>query len=156
MAPTIKRTLLERGRVACAYDELSVDVLQNQILKATLRHLAAAADLDASLAHAARKHVRALTEIRDIPLSSQAFRRVQLHGNNAAYRFLLHLCAIVHRHLLVDPSSGRVRFRDFRGDEREMGLLFEAFVRNFCHRRLRRVPFPTRSPGTGSRLIVRG
>ena len=36
---TLKRSLLRRGQVYCEYDDLSFDVLHNQIVKATLSRL---------------------------------------------------------------------------------------------------------------------
>jgi 5-methylcytosine-specific restriction enzyme subunit McrC len=41
LSETFKRSTLIRGRAVCAYDELSVDIPHNQVLKATLRTLAA-------------------------------------------------------------------------------------------------------------------
>ena len=61
------------------------------------------------------------------------FRRVQIHRNNADYGFLLDLCRLIARHLFPEARAGAVRFRDFTADEREMGRLFEDFVRGFLH-----------------------
>jgi 5-methylcytosine-specific restriction enzyme subunit McrC len=75
--------------------------------------------------------VSALSEIRSIPLTARDFGRVQLHGNNAAYGFLLRVCALAYEALLPESDTGRFRFRDVQSDPREMGLIFQDFVRNF-------------------------
>jgi 5-methylcytosine-specific restriction enzyme subunit McrC len=56
---------------------------------------------------------------------------VQLHGNNASYGFLLRVCALAFEALLPEPGTGRFHFRDVLADPREMGLIFQDFVRNF-------------------------
>ena len=69
--------------------------------------------------------------------SAHDFHRVQLHRNNRAYRFILHLCELIHASLLPDKSADASRrFRDFTRDEKIMAKVFEAFVRNFASRHL--------------------
>ena len=62
------------------------------------------------------------------------FRQVVLHRSNARYRFPLQLCELVARHVIFERGTGVHRFQDFTGSEQEMGLLFEAFVRNYWKR----------------------
>ena len=134
LAPTIRRGLHRQGQVHCAFDELSHDVLHNQILKSTITQLIAMGELH----HEVRRDLvtlrRRLGLISDIPLHPSPFGRIQLHRNNAFYRFLLHVCELVASCLVPDESSGRNRFRDFLRDEKKMARLFELFVRNFFRR----------------------
>src|SRR5690606_31789687 len=69
----------------------------------------------------------------DLRVTPRHFHRVQLHRNNRAYRFILHLCELIHGSLLPDKfPDGSRRFRDFTRDERIMAKIFEDFVRNFA------------------------
>ena len=43
----------------------------------------------------------------------------------------LRICALAFEALLPEPGTGRFRFRDVQSDPREMGLIFQDFVRNF-------------------------
>src|SRR5439155_4648528 len=74
---------------------------------------------------------RQFSEIRDIELTGRVFGQVQLHRNNHFYDFLLKICELIHRNLLVSEESGTTRFADFVRDKRQMAILFENFVRNF-------------------------
>nr|WP_281262126.1 hypothetical protein [Pseudoroseomonas aestuarii] len=78
LADTIKRASLVRGRAVCSTDELSVDLPHNQILKATLRSLAAAEGLNRELAQELRRLHLQLAGVSDRPLSRALFRQVQL------------------------------------------------------------------------------
>ena len=126
-----------RGKLVCIYDELSPDVLHNQIVKATLRLLRNDQRVGAESRKRLAQSLEAFDEVGDLRVSPRHFHRVQLHRNNRAYRFLLHLCELIHASLLPDKfQDGTRRFRDFTRDEKVMAKVFEDFVRNFAIRHL--------------------
>ena len=86
--------------------------------------------------------VQRIADVGVVDLREALFRRVQIHRNNADYGFLLDLCRLIARHVFPEARAGAVRFRDFTTDEREMGRLFEGFVRGFLR---------TEHPGLGVR-----
>jgi 5-methylcytosine-specific restriction enzyme subunit McrC len=128
---SIKQNLLTLGRPQCEFDELSYDVLHNQILKTTIHNLLNVSELHPDHRSALRDTEKWLRDVRLIRLSKQDFRRVQLHRNNNFYRFLLNVCELVYDSLLVDENTGQSRFRDFVRDPHKLRGLFEEFVRNF-------------------------
>ena len=134
LATTVKRNLLLNGQTHCAFDELSYDMPQNRILKATLRRLTLVAALDPAERRRTERLYRKLDAVSDVRLTAGLFRTVRIHRNNQFYSFLLHLCRIIHENLLVNEEEGTAQFRDFREDEHQMGLLFEQFVKTFCER----------------------
>jgi 5-methylcytosine-specific restriction enzyme subunit McrC len=127
-----RRFLLKHGRAACIFDELSVDTLPNRIIKSTLCTVECNSDLHHELrprVHRLRKQLVGISEIDVTPLS---FRRVQLHGNNRYYRFLLNVCRIIQDNSLVDSQPGKFRFYDFVRDERVMSQIFQSFLYQFA------------------------
>jgi len=126
-----------RGKLVCIHDELSPDVLHNRIVKATVRLLLSDKLVHSESRKALRKVLEGFSEVGDMRVSPNHFHRVQLHRNNRAYRFLLHLCELIHGSLLPEKASGGgLRFRDFARDETLMARVFEDFVRNFASRHL--------------------
>lgn len=121
-------------RLPCEFDELSYDVVHNQILNATARRLIRTETISKENAQGLAALCRHLPEVQDVELTSQIFGQVELHRNNQFYDFLMKLCALIHHNLLVSETSGRTRFRDFTRDTRQMAVLFESFVRNFYQR----------------------
>ena len=93
--------------------------------------LAAVEELNTNLKGKLARLVQRIGDVGEVDLREDLFRRVQIHRNNADYGFLLDLCRIIARHLFPEAQAGPVRFRDFTTDEREMGRLFEGFVRGF-------------------------
>ena len=59
------------------------------------------------------------------------FGQVQLYRNNQFYDFLLKVCELIFRNLLVSEKSGKSKFMSFYQDRQQMAMLFESFVRNF-------------------------
>lgn len=115
----------------CEFDELSYDVVHNQILKATLVRLIRTEQISRKNADELAGLTRQLSDVRDIEITSRLFGQVQLHKNNRFYDFLMKVCELVHRNLLISEASGRSRFREFSRDRQQMAILYESFVRNF-------------------------
>jgi 5-methylcytosine-specific restriction enzyme subunit McrC len=134
IANSVRRFLFMQGRSFCSFDELSPDTSANRILKATLKTLMGAHDLDKDLRRRVYASYRSLQGIRDIALSQNAFRSLRVTSNSLFYRFLLNVCYFVFESLLVDERSGSSKFRDFTRDDDKMARLFQSFLFNFIAR----------------------
>jgi 5-methylcytosine-specific restriction enzyme subunit McrC len=119
------------GKLPCEYDELSYNVLHNRILKATMNLLIRSRELDVENSESLSQLCRMFTEIQDVPLNGRLFGKVQLHRNNQFYDFLIKVCELIYRNLLISDKPGTSRFMDFIQDEAQMAILYEKFVRNF-------------------------
>lgn len=131
---SVRRLLPMRGRALCEFDELTVNTLNNQILKATLSLLARSTELDQTLKKEVAACLRGMAGVADQELSAALFRRVQLHSNNRFYRFLLNVCELIVNSHQVDSNAGLSKFRDFDRDEKAMARMFERFLFNFIRR----------------------
>jgi 5-methylcytosine-specific restriction enzyme subunit McrC len=131
---TLKRNLLSRGQVHCEYDDLSYDVLHNQIVKATIDRLIRTDDIEDENRAKLVDLLRRLPEVTSTELTKQLFGKVQLHRNNYIYDFLLRVCELLYDNLLPTKQAGNWRFRSFLQDPKHMAALFESFVRNFYKR----------------------
>lgn len=127
----IARSSRARGVLPCVFDELTEDVVHNQILKSMLARVAIAERVDGALRLTARRIASQMVNVGVVELSQDKFQRLQLGGNLRRYRLPLAICALLHRCLLPHPTTGGWQLQSFAGDEREMGLLFEAYVRAF-------------------------
>lgn len=125
------------ARLPCEFDDLSYNVLHSCILKATMRCLLRAEGLEFENHEGLVRLVRALNEVEDIELNSRLFGKVELHRNNQFYDFLLKVCELTHRNLLVSEKPGASEFKDFVRDHRQMAALFERFVFHFLRQHTR-------------------
>lgn len=127
----VRRNARFTGRLPCDFDELSYDVLHNRILKATMRRLIHTQGLAPECVEDLTQLCRRFAGIQDIELNARLLGQVQLHRNNQFYDFLLKVCELIHRNLLVSEKTGTSKFMDFVQDERQMAAVFEEFVRTF-------------------------
>jgi 5-methylcytosine-specific restriction enzyme subunit McrC len=131
---SLKRTFFRTPSLICEYDELTYDVLQNQILKATLERLLRVEGLDEGTRTKVGLRLRQLDLISSIRLEKKHFSTVRVHANNRFYDFLLKLCRLIYDNILISEETGRGRFMDFDRDPTKLATLFEAFVFNFMKR----------------------
>jgi 5-methylcytosine-specific restriction enzyme subunit McrC len=127
---TKQQTML-RGFSVCDLDELTPDVLHNQLLKASLLSLATCMDVKKDLRHELMTSARRMAGVSPIRLSADLFHRVQLSRNSLQYGFLMRVCELVFHALLPDEQGGGSKFLSILEDETRMSALFEDFLRNF-------------------------
>jgi 5-methylcytosine-specific restriction enzyme subunit McrC len=131
LTETVKRNLLACRQAHCHFDDLSYDVLHNQILKAAVHLLIRNEDIAENTRKDCISIFRRLNDVSDISISSLSFRAIQLNKHNQFYEFLLNICELILANHLPTQESGVSKFRDFDQDEIRMRTVFEAFVRNF-------------------------
>ncbi len=138
VSETAKRALRVQGRAACDFEELSMDVLPNRILRTALHGLLdRRIRLDCEVRSEVRSAYRRLDGVSRTRLKRNTFSQVQLGGNRRLYQFLLSVCRLLYESAIVDENTGRTVFRDFRRDEATMWALFEEFVTGFYGREQR-------------------
>ena len=121
----IKQATQLRGTAICDFDELSHDILFNQILKATLTNLAAVDDIHKELRHELSLLARQFHDVTDIRLSADLFRQATLSRNNRVYYFLKRLCEFVFLSLMPNEHGIGAKFQKFLDDEICMSAIFE-------------------------------
>ena len=128
---SLRKNLFSQGLSVCEFDELSVNILPNQILKTTLQNIIKISSLSPTLKQEIRTIIYRLHEVDEIVLTDTIFHQVQINRNNSFYTFLLNISELIHKNLLINEESGNFQFKDFLRDERQMAKLFEEFIRNF-------------------------
>ncbi|MCK0122552.1 hypothetical protein MWU61_18515 [Loktanella sp. F6476L] len=126
-----KQQTMVRGFAVCDLDELTPDVLHNQILKASLVYLANCSDVRNKLRHELQMSAKRMVGVSPIRLSSNLFHRVQLSRNTSQYSFLISVCELVFHALLPDEQGSGSKFKSILEDETRMPTVFEDFLRNF-------------------------
>lgn len=140
-----KQQTLMRGMAACDIDDLTPDILLNQIVKTTLLNLARCRDVEKALRHELEQTAKRMAYVTPIRLSSALFQRAQIGRNTAHYGVLLKICQMVHETLFPDEQGSGSKFANFLEDEARMSALFEDFLRNFYRAELQGYTFGGRA-----------
>lgn len=133
----IKNSARPSTRIHCFYDQLSHDVLHNQIIKATIRSVLRVKYIDNDIRRELTDLYKRFLHISDISLTASHFKKVRLNRNNLYYRFILNVAYIVYENIVLDERTGKYEFVDFVRDEKKMARLYENFVRNFFKEELK-------------------
>lgn len=138
--PTIKHYPFKKTSVVCQYDNLSFDILENQIILSTLifcytqlgmekdtKKSGVKTHLDSELP----KLIRLLSSaVNKVPLTGELFGKLTYHRTNIKYKPILKLCYLIYR------SLGLQRYGDtslFDLNEDEMNVIFESFLCNYLN-----------------------
>jgi len=146
ISASIKGNTLIMSRLVCDFDEFTVDIEINRILKTTLNILVD----DKSVSSKNRKKLRGILpffssiDILD-PYDIQ-WSRIHYHKNNAAYRMLLFICELVISGSLMNEDGKGKKNSDYF-DDKKLELLFQNFVRKYYE-----VEFPEYSVSSPSIL----
>jgi 5-methylcytosine-specific restriction enzyme subunit McrC len=128
---SITKNLFKHGKSICEFDEFEANILQNQLLKATLLRLTKIESVEKDLKIEIWDCYWKLSNVSDISIRVPLFSNVRIHRNNSFYDFILRICKLIIENTVLDKQKGTYYFLEFMGSEKEMANLFEAFIRNF-------------------------
>ena len=133
LAPSIQQQTLSQGKLICAYDVFTEDVLHNQILKSTMEMLLRHGDVRRENKKALRKLLLYFGNVREIDPGAILWKTLQYHRHNASYRTLVELCALAVKGFLLTTEKGSHRLATWLQDE-AMHRLYEKFVLSYYQR----------------------
>lgn len=128
---SINTFAFKRGKMHCEFEEMTHDIVHNQVIKSTLFSLLQNQQLDKQLKEEIQQLYPYFAEVAVIKLNLSIFQEVKLHRSNQHYRFVLDICRFLYESLLLKENNGESQFADFERDPKAMARLFEEFVRNF-------------------------
>jgi 5-methylcytosine-specific restriction enzyme subunit McrC len=126
---SVKRGLLNNGRVQCEYDEFDEDTKQNQIIKATLTKLISIDTIENGIRNEIIVLKRRFATVSNIPLVKSSFSGLSYNGNNKYYQYLMNICEFIYQNIIPTEQSGRYKFKKFEEDR--LFAIFESFVKKF-------------------------
>lgn len=128
---SLNKNLFKQGRAICQFDEFETNILQNQILKATLKRLTKIKSLDKKVKQEIWFYYSKFSYVDEIEIQLALFSKVRIHRNNSFYDFLLKISQLIIESTVLNEAEGNYHFKEFIGSDKAMASLFEAFVRNF-------------------------
>ena len=132
IAPTIKRNRHREGKTICSIDDLTGNILLNQIVYTSMFRLLGNKDLDVSVKKDLYRTFLRFPKVQIIQISRATFKDVRLNRNNRFYRLIINVCEMLLANMLPEENRpGEYRFLDFTRDEDMMNGIFESFLRNF-------------------------
>ena len=129
---TIKEKAGQRTRLACEYDELTVNNLYNAIVKTTIDILIGESDAKAERKRSLRKLMLFFDAVDTINPSLIRWDSLRYDRNSRTYQMLHSLCYFVLNNRLLSTQQGDTKLPQFSDDH--MNLLFQRFVMEYYRR----------------------
>lgn len=128
---TATERLLDRGEVACRFDELTFDTARNRFVRAALERIARITSQD--IAHRCRNLAGDLGRagVSGLPPSRADLARDRISRNDAEDRFMLALARLAFDLALPTEEAGTTAFTEPGRDEHWVRRLFEKAVGGF-------------------------
>lgn len=126
LSETVKFRIQRSQKLACEFDELSVDNTLNQILKTTMQILLRDNQVAPERKNLLKKNLVFFDEVQDISPSNIRWERLYYQRNNKNYEMLMNLCYFVIDGMLLTTENGEYRLSHFSDDH--MARLYEKFI----------------------------
>jgi len=161
---SMKNNRLSSNTLCCQFDELSFDILENQILLSTLEFCEKELirrrrkvkekkrkEKISKLTLSAYNLVRLLSsQVSYRPLSIQLFNQLIFHRMNIAYKPILRICRFIYDSAVL-AQEGEEKFLDIPEDR--MSEIFERFLRNYLAEELKGEGIKVDSPAPRSWVV---
>ncbi len=123
---TIKEKLAQRLRLACEYDEFTINNIYNQIIKSTIFILLSQNDVKTERKQKLRKLMLFFDEVEQINLKTIKWKSLRYDRNNRIYQFLHKICEFIVQSKLFSTEEGEILVQHF--SDKGIALLFQRFV----------------------------
>lgn len=129
----------KQGKLHQINEEMTHDVLHNQIIKTILVYLHQNKTMDKSIDDEITFVLSHFTMISQIRLTERMFNNVQIHRNNRHYQFIMKLCYFIwQNYFLYDVDEAERKIQDVSRNHYNLATLFENFVKNFYETEIKR------------------
>ena len=128
---SIKKNTMVSGRIVCAFDDLTIDTQANRIIKAALKALGDATEIDSALSVQLANMAKRFGAVKNVRFTRQLFRSLQIGRANGRYGLAMQVCRLAADLMLPSEGGRSFHFVDILEDETSMSTVFEHFVRNF-------------------------
>ncbi len=126
LSGTIRERIAQRNRLACEYDDLTVNNMFNQIIKSTITLLIKQKEVNAKRRKSLRTLLLYLDDVDVTPLNSIYWTCLIYDRNTRTYQMLHSLCYFLVKDILLSTEKGGTQMAQFTDEH--MNLLFQRFV----------------------------
>ncbi|WP_100398861.1 5-methylcytosine restriction system specificity protein McrC [Bacillus sp. FJAT-44742] len=126
----------KRGRMHIQHEEMSTDILHNQIIKATLFTLLTHVQLERKYKEEIKGITAYFTRVSLIKLNNKLFQEIRIHRNNQHYKFILQICRFLYETSFLNEGERDIQFHDLNREHYQLARLFESFVKNFYRKEI--------------------
>lgn len=127
---TINKNSLVKKKIYCNFDEYSENCLLNQIIKTTLFYLLKSNKIGTSTKDEIKRLLNYFAKVDVIDTKLIKWDQVKFNRNNLSYKYVVDLCRLILKGLIVSDKNGNNKFKEFLDDTR-ISTIYENFIKAY-------------------------
>lgn len=127
---TINNNSLVKKKVYCDFDEYSENCLLNQIIKTTMFYLMKSNKIGNSTKDEIKRLMHYFSKVKIIDTKSIKWDQVKFNRNNLSYKYIVDLCKLILKGLIVSDKNGNNKFKEFL-DDTKISAIYENFIKAY-------------------------
>lgn len=127
---TINNNSLVRKKIYCDFDEYSENCLLNQIIKTTMFYLLKSNKIGSTTKDEIKRLLNYFSNVDVIDIKSIKWDQVKFNRNNLSYKYVVDLCRLILKGLIVSDKNGNNKFKEFLDDTR-ISTIYENFIKAY-------------------------
>ncbi|UXJ68176.1 5-methylcytosine restriction system specificity protein McrC [Lysinibacillus fusiformis] len=135
MADSIKERTMQHKKFICQYDELTDDIVINQLVKTALYEFIKIPTLSPKILKRLMRLRPYLQHIQLYNWQNSIFNQIKLKRHNQHYSILIHIAQLLYERKITQEQDGEITFQTFLNDK-QLNTLFEKFLYRFYQKHL--------------------
>lgn len=131
MNESMDKIVHKRPIVVCEADEYSTDILLQQIMTVTLRHIQLNPFISEQFRRRSSVLLQQISNISPISLNSAHFHQIHFHRHNDYYKRMVHIAYMLFECTLLSHNQGQWNLFSAQLSDEQLNELFEQFLYNF-------------------------
>lgn len=127
---SINNNSIIKKKFICEHDQYDVNCLLNQVIKTTIFYLLKSNQISQSTKDELRKIYIYFTNVDILEIRSINWDSIRFSRNNMVYKFVIDLCKLILKDLIVSDEKGNNKFKEFL-DDSKISTIYENFIKAY-------------------------
>lgn len=119
-----------KKRIVCNYDDFNENTLLNKVIKTTIFYLIKSNKIGNNTKDLLKKLNAYYTNVDIVDIRTIKWDQIKFNRNNISYKYVIDLCRLILKGLIVTDKNGNNKFKEFLDDTR-VSAIYENFIKAY-------------------------
>lgn len=119
-----------KKRLVCNYDDFNENTLLNKVIKTTIFYLIKSNKIGNNTKNLLKKLNAYYVNVDVVDIRTIKWDQIKFNRNNISYKYVIDLCRLILKGLIVTDKHGNNKFKEFLDDSR-VSAIYENFIKAY-------------------------
>lgn len=119
-----------KKRIVCNYDDFNENTLLNKVIKTTIFYLIKSNKIGNNTKDLLKKLNAYYANVDIVDIRTIKWDQIKFNRNNISYKYVIDLCRLILKGLIVTNKNGNNKFKEFLDDTR-VSAIYENFIKAY-------------------------